>query len=185
MCGLAISANHLMGTEPAIFGERRSWLAVQTRPRHEKKVDADLSEKGVQTFLPLLSEKRKWSDRECLVEIPLFSQYLFVRSAATAAARLAVLQTSGVTNFVGPRGLGTPIPDEEIERIQRIIERKIPFTPHPYLNVGSRVRIRGGALDGMEGILAAVNGDRTLVLSVQLLQRSLAVRISGFEIEVI
>lgn len=159
------------------------WFAVQTRPRHEKRVSAELLEKGVIAFLPVVSTIRRWSDRRRVVELPLFSQYLFVRIAQSLAGRVSVLQTNGVTNFVGPRGIGAPIPDQEIERIQRVVAQGISVSPHIFLNVGKRVRIRGGALDGLQGILTAVNGDQTLVLSVNLIQRSLAIRIAGFVIE--
>jgi transcription antitermination factor NusG len=159
------------------------WFAVQTRPRHEKKVAGELQEKGISALLPLSSQKRKWSDRERLVEFPLFPQYVFVRIAQNLDARVAVLRTSGITSFVGNRGIGIPIPTEQIERIQRITEQAVPLTAHPFLNVGERIRIRGGALDGLQGILTAVDGNRTLVVSVDLIQRSVAIRLAGFAVE--
>lgn len=159
------------------------WFAVQTKPRHEKKATAELQDKGIDAFLPLRSEKRQWSDRQRVVELPLFAQYVFVRITPSLNARVAVLRTNGITNFVGMRGIGMAIPDEQIERIQTVIAQGIPVSPHAFLNVGKRVRIRGGALDGLQGILTAVNGDRTLVVSVEMIQRSLAVRIAGFTVE--
>jgi transcription antitermination factor NusG len=186
----ALSLNHL----PSITGEPSNanpgseleapaWFAVQTRPRHEKKVSAELREKGVSAFLPLVSSTRQWSDRSRVVEMPLFPQYVFVRIAQTLDTRVSVLRTNGVTSFVGTRGIGVPIPDEQMERVQTVVARGIPVTPHSFLNVGSRIRIRGGALDGLQGILIAVNGDQTLVVSVELIQRSIAIRIAGFSIE--
>ncbi len=163
--------------------DRQAWFAVQTRPRHEKRVSAELLEKGVNAFLPVVSTLRQWGDRRRVVELPLFSQYVFVRIAQTLPTRVSVLRTNGVTSFVGSRGIGAPIPDQEIERIQRVVAQGISVSPHVFLNVGKRVRIRGGALDGLQGILTAVNGDQTLVLSVNLIQRSLAIRIAGFVIE--
>ena len=163
--------------------EALAWFAVQTRPRHEKKVSAELQEKGVSAFLPLISSKRQWSDRSRVVEMPLFPQYVFVRIAQTLHTRVSVLRTNGVTNFVGTRGIGVAIPDEQIERVQTVVTRGIPATPHAFLNVGKRIRIRGGALDGLQGILTAVNGDQTLVVSVELIQRSIAIRIAGFSVE--
>jgi transcription antitermination factor NusG len=159
------------------------WFAVQTRTRFEKKVVSGLQEKGIETFLPLFSTKRKWSDRQRLVHLPLFPGYVFVRIAAVQGTRIAVLRTIGVTNFVGVRGVAAPIPDAEIQAIQTVLEQRVPFQLYPYLNVGQRVCIRGGCLDGIEGILAAINGDESLVVSVQLIQRSLAMRISGYQIE--
>jgi len=160
-----------------------TWFAVQTKPRHEKKATAELREKGIGAFLPLRSEKRQWSDRQRLVELPLFPQYVFVRITPSLNTRVAVLRANGITNFVGMRGMGMAIPDEQIERIKTVAAQGILVSPHPFLNVGKRVRIRGGALDGLEGILTAVNGDRTLVVSLELIQRSLAVRIAGFTVE--
>jgi transcription termination/antitermination protein NusG len=181
--GVESTSKAVLNGNPALANERVQWFAVQTRSRHEKKAHAELQEKGIQSFLPLFAEKHKWSDRQRVVDVPLFPQYLFIRVAATSDERVSVLRTNGVISLVGTRGVGIAVPDAQIERIQRIIEHKIPYNPHLYLNVGKRIRIRGGALDGMEGILTAVNGDETLVVSVELIQRSLAVRITGFEIE--
>ena len=97
--------------------------------------------------------------------------------------RIAVLRTIGVTNFVGVRGIGTPIPDVEIQTIQTVLEQCPSFQLYPYMNIGQRVCIRGGCFDGVEGILTAINGDESLVVSVQLIQRSIAMRISGYQIE--
>jgi transcription antitermination factor NusG len=163
--------------------EAPAWFAVQTRPRHEKKVSAELQEKGITAFLPLVSTTRQWSDRSRVVAMPLFSQYVFVRFTQTLQARVSVLRTNGVTSFVGVGGIGVPIPDDQIERVQTVITQGVPATPHPFLNLGKRIRIRGGALDGLQGILTAVNGDQTLVVSVELIQRSLAIRVTGYAIE--
>jgi transcription antitermination factor NusG len=160
-----------------------AWFAVQTKPRHEKKAAAELQEKGIRAFLPLCSEKRQWSDRQCVVELPLFPRYVFVRIAQGLNNRVPVLRTNGITSFVGMRGMGIAIPDEQVERIQTVLSQGIPVSPHLFVNVGKRIRIRGGALDGLQGILTAVNGDRTLVVSVELIQRSLAIRIAGFTVE--
>jgi transcription antitermination factor NusG len=176
-------AGELNTANPCREFEAPAWFAVQTRPRHEKKVSAELQEKGVSAFLPLVSSTRQWSDRSRVVEMPLFPQYVFVRIAQTLQTRVSVLRTDGVTNFVGTRGIGVPIPDEQIERVQTVVARGIPVASHSFLNVGKRIRIRGGALDGLQGILTAVNGNQTLVVSVELIQRSIAIRIAGFSVE--
>jgi transcription termination/antitermination protein NusG len=181
--GVETESNRVLDDDSKVSTGRLQWFAVQTRSRHEKRAHAELQEKGIQSFLPLFAEKHKWSDRQRIVEVPLFPQYLFVRVAATSDERISVLRTNGVVGLVGTKGSGIAIPDAQIERIQRVIDQKIPYNPHLYLNVGKRIRIRGGALDGLEGILTAVNGDQTLVVSVELIQRSLAVRITGFDIE--
>lgn len=160
-----------------------SWFAIHTWPRHEKKVAAELRDKGVSVFLPLCGEKRQWSDRRRLVESPLFPQYAFVRISPNPAARIPVVRTAGVRGFVGNRGAGLPVPDCEIAAIRALLAQDIPLQPHSFLNIGERVRIRGGSLDGVVGILTAVNNDATLVVSVELIQRSLAIRIAGFTVE--
>jgi transcription termination/antitermination protein NusG len=159
------------------------WFAVQTRPRHEKKVNSGLGDKGIQSFLPLFPERRRWSDRYQWVDTPVFSQYLFVRLPMSLESRVRVLQTAGVVQFVGALGKGTPIPDEQIENLRTIVAQRIPIRVHEFLRVGERVRIRGGALDGIEGILAEVKNDKSLVISIDLIEKSLAIRIQGFEVE--
>lgn len=168
---------------PAAQVELCSWYAVHTRSRHEKRVAAELQQKGITTFLPLLTQMRKWSDRRMKVDVPLFSCYLFVNIPVAPEPRIAVLRTSGVLTFVGGNHLGSPIPPREIEQIQTILERKVPFAAHPFLEIGQRVRIRGGALDGIEGVLTRFGGSDRLVLSVQTIQRSLCVTVEGYDVE--
>ena len=160
-----------------------SWFAVETRSRHEKKVSLRLHEKGLRTFLPLYREKRRWTDRQKWVELPLFSHYVFVQIPATTESRVSVLRTSGVIRFAGAPGCGTPVPEEQIENLQALVDRRMPLTPHEFIRVGERVRIRGGALNGIVGIIAAIKNDRSLVVSVDLIQKSVAIRIDGFEVE--
>ena len=160
-----------------------NWYAVQTYARHEKLVAQRLEERGVTAFLPLITEVHRWSDRKKVVELPLFSCYVFARIAPTNIDRLRVLQADGVLSLVGKRGEGTPIPDYEIESVRTLIQEQLPWSSHPFLKIGQRVRVRSGALDGMEGVLLSRNGDRTLVISIDAIQRSLAVRVAGYEVE--
>jgi len=173
----------VLQSNSALAHDRQSWFAIQTWPRYEAKVTAELGEKGIKTFLPVSSATHQWSDRKRLVDMPLFPSYVFVRIAAVQGTRIAVLRTHGVNSFVGTRGFGTPIPDGEITAVQEILERRIPFQMYPFLKIGQRVRIRGGCLDGIPGILAAINGNDSLVVSVELIQRSIAVRLSGYQVE--
>ena len=159
------------------------WYAIQTHARHEKKVTTQLQDKGISTFLPLIAQRHRWSDRNQTIQLALFPCYTFVRLEASPEKRLGVLQTSGVLGFVGVRGLGVPIPDKEIEDIQTLLAHNVNCATYPFLSLGKRVRIRGGCLDGVEGILVAKNADRSLVVSVELIQRSVAVRIDGFDVE--
>jgi transcription antitermination factor NusG len=168
---------------PCIAMSARSWFAVQTRPRYERKVHSELQEKSIQTFLPLHSETHQWSDRRRVVEMPLFPGYIFVKVTASADDRVRVLRTNGVVSFVGARNIGVAIPDSEIESVQSIVKSGLPYKAHPHLHVGQRVYVRGGCLDGVAGVLTAVNGNRGLIVSVNLIQRSIAMRIEGFKVE--
>jgi len=159
------------------------WYALQTRARHERIVAERLGMRGVQTFLPTATEIHRWSDRKKKVEVPLFSCYLFARLAATKVDRLRVLCVDGVFSFVGGRGEGLPIPDEQIDAVRALVESQLPCASHPFLKIGQRVRIRSGSLDGLEGILVSRNRDSTLVISVDAIQRSLSVRVDGYHIE--
>jgi transcription termination/antitermination protein NusG len=166
---------------PALADAR--WYAVQTMPRHEKKVSLELTAKAIECFLPTVSSVRQWSDRKRIIVEPLFTGYVFARLVPASPDRITLLRSNGVVGLVGMRGVGVPIPENEIHSIQRIVESRAPYASHPFLTVGKRVRIRGGALDGLEGILQSVNGDESLVVSVELIQRSLSLTISGYRVE--
>jgi|ERR1700677_939957 len=159
------------------------WYGLQTRPRHEKIVAQRLEERGVTSFLPLVSEVHRWSDRKKTVQAPLFGCYVFAKFIPNRAERLRVLRVEGVFGLVGARGEGSPIPDEQIDAVRNLVESEIPWSAHPFLKIGQRVRICSGALNGVEGVLTSRNGDRTLVISVDAIQRSLAVRVEGYEVE--
>lgn len=161
------------------------WYAVHTRSQHEKAVITRLERLGFQTFLPLISEVHNWSDRQKIVRLPMFSCYAFVYMRLLPELWYKVMQINGVLRFVGSRGEGIPIPESQIENIRALLSSDVPYAMCPFLRVGQRVRIRGGALDGIEGFLIARNGDRTLVISVEPIQRSIAVRIDQYQVEAI
>ena len=163
--------------------KQAQWYAVRTRSRHEKLVARQLEKQGIQSYLPVVTKINQWSDRRKQVEEPLFSGYAFVRLDPSSSERVRVLQTQGVVNFVGVQGAGVPIPDREIENINLLLASKIAYEERPFLHVGQRVRVCGGALDGMEGILTAENSDRSVVISIGLIQRSLSVRVAGYNVE--
>jgi transcription antitermination factor NusG len=166
-----------------ISEQPRSWYALLTHARHEKIVVQRLRDYQVETFLPLLTQVRRWSDRKKVVEVPLFSCYVFAKLLPTPEGRLAALRTDGVYSLVGTAGKGTPIPDEQIDAVRRVVEERLPWQSHTFLKIGQRVRIRSGALDGVEGILASRSGESTLIVSIDAIQRSLAVRIDGYDVE--
>jgi transcription antitermination factor NusG len=180
---MAISSVSWESPQPAPVAETENWYGLQTRPRHEKIVAQRLEERGVTTFLPLVTEVHRWSDRKKSVQMPLFSCYVFARFVPNRSDRLRVLRVDGVFGLVGDRGEGAPIPDEQINTVRSLVEGQLPWSSHPFLKIGQRVRIKSGALDGLEGILVSRNGDRTLVISVDAIQRSLAVRVEGYEVE--
>ena len=162
------------------------WYAVQTRSRHERVVAAQLREQGVNDiFLPLITKVQRWSDRRKLVEFPLFSGYLFVHAAVSPLIRKAVLFTRGVAGFISMRGEPLPIPDEQIDNIRELLAKNIRCASHPFLKVGQRVRIRGGSLEGIEGILVGNNGDRKLVVSVDAIERAFSIHLDGYDVEII
>jgi transcription antitermination factor NusG len=169
-----------VGAGPLI--EKPHWFAIRTRSRHEKLVADQLQRQNIESFLPLLKTVREWSDRKKEVEIPLFSGYSFARLVLCSSDRLRVLQTQGVAGFVGVRGLGIPVPEEQIDSLKTLLANQISMKEHPFLQIGQRVRIKGGALDGVEGILAGQD-DRNLIISVEPIHRSLSVSIDGYGFE--
>jgi transcriptional antiterminator RfaH len=167
-----------VGAEP----DAEKWFAVHTHARHEKAVAHAIREQGIASFLPLAKQVRQWSDRRKVVELPLFGCYVFVKLVPRNDQRMRVLRVSGVLGFVGTHGMGVPIPDDQIEAVRILVEQKLPVCSHPFLKIGQRVRIRSGALAGIEGILVSRAGEQTLVISLDALQRSLSVRVQGYEI---
>jgi transcriptional antiterminator NusG len=172
------------GCQAAAAGllDQACWYAVRTRSRHEKLVAKQLENQGIESFLPVVIQVRNWSDRRKQIEAPLFSGYAFLRMVLSSEDRVRVLRTQGVVSFVGVQGSGTPIPDHQIEDIKTLVASRVPYEERPFLRVGQRVRVRGGALDGVQGILVAENGDRSLVISVEPIQRSLYVRVAGYDV---
>lgn len=168
---------------PVIGGDLSHWYAVHTRSRHEKVVATRLEEQGISAFVPTRTEMRRWSDRRKLLEFPLFSCYAFVNLPWRPELRAKVIRTDGVLGFVSFGNGAVPIPDVEIENLRTVLAGMVPYTPYPFLNIGQRVRIRGGALDGVEGMLLARNGNNTLVISVEPIRRSLAISIDGYSVE--
>ena len=158
------------------------WYAVRTRPRHEKKVASELEEKGIKIYVPLVNQVRRWSDRRKIIQVPLFSCYTFVHSILDLQLRLAIYSISGALGFVGPNNQAVAIPAAQIETIQSLMASNVPLTPYPSLKAGQRVRVRGGALDGVEGTL--VNRDqRRLVVSVESIHASFSINLEGYDVE--
>lgn len=151
------------------------WFAVQVRTRHEIGIADYLSAKGYEQFLPLYKCRRVWSDRIKEVEAPLFPGYLFCRF--DPCDRLPILKTPGVVQIVGSGRSPIPVCDAEIAALQKVVASGLPNRPWPFLHTGDKVQIEAGPLRGLEGVLVAFRGSSQLVLSVSLLQRSVAVEI--------
>lgn len=151
------------------------WYAVYTRSRHEKKVAGGLKDKDIEVFLPLRSVINRWKDRRKEVQLPLFSGYVFVR--IVPEQKIPVLQTAGVVTLVGNGSDPMPIPEEQIESIQKLVNSGIRYDPYPYLKEGMRVFIKRGPLKGMEGVLIEKRKKHLLVLSVDLIQQSAVLQV--------
>lgn len=160
-----------------------SWFAVHTRARHEKKVDALLRSKNIDTFLPVVTKVQRWSDRKKKIEFPLFPCYTFVYVPSFAEQFVRVLRTPGIVRIVGSGCEPLPIPKEQITSIRLLLDQNVPYWEHPFLRAGQRVRVRGGCLDGLEGILTEMRSNRTLVISADPIERSIAIRAEDYDVE--
>jgi transcription antitermination factor NusG len=158
-----------------------SWFALYTCANHEKRVAAQLESRSVDHFLPLYGSVRRWKDRRIRLQLPLFPGYIFVRLALTE--RLRVLEVPGAVRLVGFNGQPYALPKEEIEVLRQGNLQQLRIEPHPYLTVGSRVRIKEGPLAGMEGILVRKKKVQRVVLSLDVIARSAAVEVDASDIE--
>lgn len=156
------------------------WYAAYTWARHEKSVAKQLEERRMDSFLPLYRSWHRWKDRRQQVELPLFSSYVFVRM--TLRERVRVLELPGVVQLVSFQGRPAPLPDLEIEALRRGLEQEIYAEPHPFLRVGHKVRVRGGPLAGTEGILLRKKDKLRVVISLEVLMRSIAVEVDAADI---
>ena len=158
------------------------WYAIHTRSRHEKQVDLSLSERGVETFLPLVHTLSRRRDRKKYVNIPLFPGYMFV--CTEKEGLLDVKFTRGVTRIIGTDiDAPTPIPDKQILDIKSIMETEVQLDPFPYLKKGRMVRVKAGPLKGLEGILVERKGHYKLVIRIDLLQKGAAAEVFISDIE--
>lgn len=164
----------------AIADGASHWYPAQTRARHEKRAAEQLISKGIDSYLPLYEKMSRWKDRRVLVQLPLFAGYVFVRLAWRD--RLRALEVPGIARLVSFGGNPVAVPDPEIESIRASLESGLRVNPAPYLAVGQRIRIRSGPLEGCEGYLVRRKGACRLILSVTLIQRSVAVEVDAREV---
>jgi len=157
------------------MNEPKAWFALQVRSRWENATEGLLQNKGFETLLPTYPATRRWSDRSKIVESPLFPGYVFCRF--DIHDRLPVLITPGVISVVGRGKTPIAVAESEITALQIVIRSGIQTQPWPYLEIGERVRIKNDVLEGMEGILTSFKGHQRVIISVVLLQRSVALEI--------
>ncbi|HYM08915.1 MAG TPA: UpxY family transcription antiterminator [Terriglobales bacterium] len=151
------------------------WYALHVRSRHEKSVSAQLQAKQFDVFLPLYPARHRWADRWKMLSLPLFPGYVFCRFDASAQS--GVLATSGVIDVVRVGAQAAPVETSEIEAIHRVVNSPVLTEPYPTLVTGERVMLTRGPLSGLTGILVGIRNGLRLVISVELLRRSVLVEI--------
>lgn len=176
----------------AIFSIRRlamvtfmPWYAVHTKSRHEYKAHAGLMQKNLTSFLPEMEVWSKRKDRRKKITVPLFPGYLFVEADLDNETKLSILKTFGVVRILGKKDntQPLPIPDEKISAIQRIIEKKVEMFSIQYPREGEAARIIDGPFKGIEGTVVKSDPEKELfVISIDLMQRSVAIKLEGFQI---
>jgi len=164
-----------------IVNGMRSWFAIHTASNHEKSVAQHLRAKDVETFLPLYSVTKRWKNRTTVkVELPLFAGYVFAR--ISLSEKLRVIEVPMVYSIVGTKGHPTALPDDEIASLRNGL-RVRQANPFPFVKVGNRVRIRSGPLAGLEGIVVRTDRGLSVVLTIEMIQKSVAVHVEADELE--
>jgi transcription antitermination factor NusG len=140
-----------------------------------------MGQRQIRGFLPVYRSVHRWKDRRKEIELALFPSYVFVHLALTD--RMRVLEIPGVVHLVSARGKPTPLPDREIESLQRGMDGCVRMEPHPYLQAGRRVRVRSGPMTGLEGVVVRRKEGFRLVVSIEILMRAVAVEIDEADVE--
>ena len=161
--------------------DQGSWYALYTCPRHEKRVVQQIERHRISCFLPLYRSVRRWKDRRKELELALFPGYVFVRIALED--RLRVLQLASVVRFVSFNGRPLPLPQGEMDTLMNGLRSGVRAEPHPYLTVGRRVSVKHGPLAGSQGILVRRKDKFRVVLSLELIMRSVAVEVDEADVE--
>lgn len=161
--------------------EPNEWYAVYTRHQHERTVAESLSGRGLEVFLPVYEALRQWTDRQKRLSLPLFPCYVFFRGDAQRRAR--VLSTPGVHSIVGFGGRPAPIEKTQVDAVRLAVENHFRVEPHPFLRNGDRVRVKSGSLAGVEGILIRKRSFARLIISADLLQKSVSIEVDAGTIE--
>jgi transcription antitermination factor NusG len=160
------------GGTPASAG---NWYAIHTRHQHEKTIGHHLQQLGFDVFVPLYRAVHQWKDRRKQLDLPLFPCYVFF--AGDLSRRFEILNTPGVFSLVASAGKPAIIPQAELEAVRTAAAIPERVEPHDYWQCGERVRIMGGAMAGLEGLVARKKDSVRVVLSVEILCRSVAVEV--------
>ena len=159
--------------------DSKKWLAVYTKPRHEKAVEKEFQKKGFEVYLPMLKERRKWSDRKKWVEFPLFRSYVFVRTKINNTQ--IVLQTPGVVKVIKFGEKVAVVRNESIEAIKLMIEGGYNPEPLNYFIKGDPVEVKDGPLKGLVGEVIRLDKNDRLVVRIDTIQHSISIQIDrGF-----
>jgi transcription antitermination factor NusG len=153
------------------------WFAIQVRSKFEWRVSTILKGAGYETFLPTYRDRRTWSDRIKEIKVPLFPGYTFCRF--DPQRRLPILQTPGIMDVVSFANQPAPVPEDEISAVRAVVETDLGVRPWPFLQVGQKVRINKGPLTGVEGFLVEFKHGFRLVVSITILNRSVAAELDG------
>jgi len=158
-----------------------NWHALYVYHQHEKAVAQNLDSRGFEAFVPLFESVRKWKDRTRQLLLPLFPCYVFLHGGLQRKS--TVLSIPGVCSVVSAGGAPAVIPGAEIDSIRKTVENGAAVEPHPYLRCGDRVRIKSGRLADIEGILVRQKNSLRLILSAELLERSISVEVDADNVE--
>ena len=162
--------------------EEKQWYAIYTRSRHEKVVYELLNDKGVETFLPLRVLLSQWKDRKKKIESPLFPGYLFTRINILDDFT-KVITSKGVVKILGTNGTPIPIPTDEIDSVKTLLKSGLKYDPYPFLKSGMKVQVIRGPLQGINGKINERLGKYKLLISIELIKRSISVEIDVKDVE--
>jgi transcription antitermination factor NusG len=172
--------NSLLNLTPnlnPILSDYLRWYAVYTYPRHEKSVAEQLESKTIEAFLPTFTTESRWKDRRVRIQTPVFPGYVFAR--ISPSQRSKILNAPGVIRILSFNGIPAPVDDSEIEAVKLCLERDATLKPYPFLEVGDRVRVRSGVLEGLEGLISRCKNERRLIVPITLINQSVAIEVDA------
>jgi len=167
--------------EPVAEFQKSHWYAAYTCARHEKCVARQLQARGVDFFLPLYRSQRRWKDRRKMIDLALFPGYVFVRMPIEN--RFRILTLPGLVRLVSFHGKPAVLPEKEIEALRNGLTQQVYAEPHPYLQIGRKVRVENGPLAGLQGFLVRRKDKFRLVISLDLIQRSIAAEVDAADVQ--